>query len=395
MLRKLLRIFLFTTYTLSVGWILFFLLIELFPDILTVVQLQGVGYYALKKDYISDPKLIFVHRKTDYVEKLKFTGDSFYPEYGAKVEAIDYMATYDHHGFRKNSSTPPYDIAVIGDSYIEIGESDEKTFTELLKRETDLSTLNLGHAWYGPYQYLELLERYVLDVKPQYVFFCFFAGNDLTDMKQYKKWQAGKQYYFYKDVGNHNIISRFVMATFDTLRFLKRQAKSMILPRINEQIYLSFLGIIDVGNEKVPMFFNHWEEGITDEEFISLKSIISKFKSVSYSRQITPILIYIPTATQVYAELYSTDSNSQFIDRVKKMSGNPSLEALTMIAKQLDLDFINLLPVFKSQANKGRLLYYPYDSHWNIEGRQIAASFIASYLNNLKRVPTLHTRGSH
>ena len=215
------------------------------------------------------------------------------------------MATYDWRGFRKNSSGPPYDIAVIGDSYIEIGESDETTFTEFLAHETALSVLNLGRAWYGPYQYLELLKRYVLDAKPQYVFFCFFAGNDLEDIKHYEQWKAGGRYYFYKDIDNQSILSRLMLATHDTWRFLERKTTSMFIPRSKVKLEWSKIGIIGLEDKKVPMFFDYWEKEITNEQYTTLKSIISQFKLICEAKHIIPILIYIPTASQVYAELYS------------------------------------------------------------------------------------------
>lgn len=380
MLRKFVKLGLFTIYSLSLGCMLFLLLIEIFPDILTVLPLQGIQYYALKSNYVSDPELVFVYRQTNTVKRSKFVGDSYKPEYGVPPESIDYVATYDWRGFRKNSSGPPYDIAVVGDSYIEIGESDETTLTELLARETALSVLNLGRAWYGPYQYLELLKRYVLDAKPQYVFFCFFAGNDFGDIKQYEQWKAGGEYYFYKAIDNQSLLSRLMIATRGTLYVLKRKIKSIFTPTSKAKLEWSKLGIIDLEGKKIPMFFDYWEKEVTNEQRTALKSIISQFKSICDSKHIIPILVYIPTASQVYAELSSNDSNAAYIDRVKNTLGNPSLEALEMIASQLEVDFINLLPLFQSQAHKGRLLYYPFDTHWNIEGRRTAASFLASYL---------------
>jgi hypothetical protein len=201
-------------------------------------------------------------------------------------------------------------------------------------------------------------------------------------MKQYENWKAGGQYYFYKDIANQNIISRFRMATQDTLEFLGHETLSMLIPGFRAKLDLSKFGIIGVKNKKIPMVLHYWEEDVTDPQLTALRSIISEFKSISHSKGIIPILIYIPTATQVYAELYSAESNNQFINRVKNTKGNPSLDALMMIAGQLDLDLLNLLPVFKSEASKGRILYHSFDTHWNREGRQTAASFIASYLKN-------------
>jgi hypothetical protein len=141
----------------------------------------------------------------------------------------------------------------------------------------------------------------------------------------------------------------------------------------------SFLGIINIGNKQVPMMFPRWEREITNQEITALRSILSEFKSICHKHQIIPLLIYIPTATQVYAELYSSDSNGQFIERVMNSRDNPSLHAIANLTTELHIDFINLLPVFKKKAADGHLLYHPFDTHWNLEGRRTAASFIASY----------------
>jgi SGNH hydrolase-like domain, acetyltransferase AlgX len=380
LLRRSFGVGLFSIYSIVLGWILVFLLIEFFPDILNVMHLQGVRYYALKKEYISDPQLVFVYRRVNHVYRSSFVGDLFSPDYKVATESIDYVARFNEYGFRKSSSGPPYDIAVIGDSYIEFGESDETIFTEILHRETGLSVLNLGRGWYGPYQYLELLKRYALNPSPKYVFFCFFAGNDFNDITQYEVWKAGGKYNFYRDLDNQSIISRFVLATSDVFFYLKQEIKRVLnMKADNVRSDLSKFGIIQIGNKKVPMVFSRWEKEVINEQLSAMKSIISEFKSICYENDIIPVLIYIPTATQVYAELYSPDSNSQFIDRVMNNPDNPSLQAIATLVTQLNIDFINLLPVFKQRAADGYLLYYPFDTHWNIEGRRTAASFIASY----------------
>jgi hypothetical protein len=379
MLRNVFRSGVFTLYSIVFGWILVFLLIELFPGILTIIPLKDIKYYALKKEYVSDPTLVFVYRQTNYVHRASFVGDLFSPDYKIPVEAVDYVATYNEHGFRKNSSHPPYDIAAIGDSYIEIGESDETTFTELLKRETGLSVLNIGRGWYGPYQYLELLKRYALEAKPKYLLFAFFAGNDFNDITQYEAWRAGGRYYSFRDLDRENILTRFALASGDFGNYFKRKSKALLMSKNPTSRGASFLGIINIGNKQVPMMFPRWEREITNQEITALRSILSEFKSICHKHQIIPLLIYIPTATQVYAELYSSDSNGQFIERVMNSLDNPSLHAIANLTTELHIDFINLLPVFKKKAADGHLLYHPFDTHWNLEGRRTAASFIASY----------------
>src|ERR1051325_3081934 len=182
------------------AWILFFIVVELFPDVLVVLPLNGIRYFAIKGSYVSDPDLVFVYRKPNRAVRRLAAGDLTDKGYGIPVEPVTYVATYQR-GFRKNSSAPPYAVAVAGDSYIEMGESDETTLPELLKQETGLPVLNLGRAWYGPYQYLALLKREIRGGSFRYVVFCFFAGNDLDDMRQYERWnQKRGDYYFYKNI---------------------------------------------------------------------------------------------------------------------------------------------------------------------------------------------------
>jgi hypothetical protein len=379
--RRTFRSGLFTLYSIVLGWILVFLLIELFPGILTIIPLKDIKYYALKKEYVSDPALVFVYRQTNYVHRTSFVGDLYSPAYGIPAQPVDYVATYTEHGFRKNSSESPWDIAVIGDSYIEIGENDEKTFTEILKRETGLSVLNIGRGWYGPYQYLELLRRYAVEAKPKYVLLAFFAGNDFNDITQYEAWKSGGQYYSFRDLDKKNILSRFASASGDIGNYLRRKIQALLRSKGATRRDESFFGVINIRNKQVPMMFPRWEREITKREIMALRSILSEFNALCHENHIIPLVVYIPTATQVYADLYSPDSNSHFIARVVNHLANPSLQAIATLAAELNIHFINLLPVFKKQAADGNLLYYPFDTHWNVEGRRTAASFIAAYFD--------------
>jgi PAS domain S-box-containing protein len=46
----------------------------------------------------------------------------------------------------------------------------------------------------------------------------------------------------------------------------------------------------------------------------------------------------------------------------------------------LGVELISLYPAFKQAAQQGKLLYYPLDSHWNEEGRALAANVTAEAL---------------
>jgi hypothetical protein len=55
---------------------------------------------------------------------------------------------------------------------------------------------------------------------------------------------------------------------------------------------------------------------------------------------------------------------------------------MSLMAKELDLDLISLTPTLEEAASRGKMLYYPLDPHWNPEGTELAASYVADVLKS-------------
>jgi hypothetical protein len=45
---------------------------------------------------------------------------------------------------------------------------------------------------------------------------------------------------------------------------------------------------------------------------------------------------------------------------------------------------VNLLPPFKELARQGQVLYYPFDTHWNVSGRQAAVEVISKLFRKVE-----------
>jgi hypothetical protein len=80
MLSRLGRVLLFVTYAILAAPLLLFSLFECFPSLLDSVNLQSIAYYALKRELISDPTLVFVLRKVDFVLQTTWMGDQYSPD---------------------------------------------------------------------------------------------------------------------------------------------------------------------------------------------------------------------------------------------------------------------------------------------------------------------------
>jgi SGNH hydrolase-like domain, acetyltransferase AlgX len=374
-------------YTSLVVSLLLFSLFECFPRLLDVVNLQAIAYYALKRDLIADPALVFVLRKVNAVVQTTWKGDQYASAYGVDVVPIPYVATTNAEGFRPNSAGPPYEIVLIGDSFLAMGEDDASTLSERLRAVSGRATFNLSRSWYGPHQYLELLKRYGLALRPKVVLLGFYAGNDIVDIREYHRWLREHRYYFYADHAQRPFFVRYAIALADTGAFLRETITKRLArqsrPGAPGEIHPD-LGIVRVGAQLVPMVFGEWhpagsaEQLLATAEWQALHALLTEFHHLCRAHGILPVLLYLPSKSQVYAAYVTPHSGRQFVQaaaRQRPIRTN-MVEAITTLAQQVELPLINLLPYFEQQTEAGRLLYYPFDTHWSGEGIQAAANYI-------------------
>jgi hypothetical protein len=379
MLLRFGRVLLVTAFASLMVSLLLFSLFECFPSLSDAVNLQDIAYYGLQREFIADPSLVFVPRKVDYV--LQGT------EYGVDVVPMSYVATTTAEGFRPNSAGPPYEIVLVGDSFLSTGVDDASTLSERLHAVSGRATFNLSRPWYGPYQYLELLKRYGLTLRPKVVLLGFYAGTDIADIREYHRWLRERRYYFYADHAQRPLFVRYTIALTDTGAALRdtiatrlaRQPRPVAPGAIHPD-----LGIIRVGAQSVPMVFGEWNpEGsaaqlLATAEWQALHVLLTEFHHLCQASGILPVLLYIPTKSQVYAEYATAHSGRRFVQAAARQHPirTNMVAAITTLAQQVDLPLINLLPYFEQQAEAGRLLYYPFDAHWSGEGIQAAAAYI-------------------
>jgi len=250
MLLRLGRVLLLAIYAILAASLLLFSVFECFPSLLDAVNVQSIAYYALKRELISDPTLVFVLRQVDSVLQTTWMGDQYSPDYGVDIRPMNYVATTNADGFRPNSAEPPYEIVLVGDSFLAMGEDDAHTLSERLRAVSGRATFNLSRSWYGPDQYLELLKRSGLALRPQVVLLGFCAGNDIEDIREYRRWLREQQYYFYADHSQRPFFVRYAIALADTGASLKDQVAKRLAhqvpPMARGEIHPD-LGVIRVG----------------------------------------------------------------------------------------------------------------------------------------------------
>lgn len=390
-----------------------FSFIELFPSLIMPLHLNKIEYYAYKANYLPDDQLGFREKPLISVQINNFRGANFSPLYGIDIPPQTVKWATDRDGFRGTRPKRFYDIVVIGDSYIEYGYTENDIFPKRLEnRLGGLSVSNLGKSGYGPFQYLEVLKRYGLEKNPQVAVFAFYEGNDIHDIQRYLQWkkalsQAGGKHAAGVPRGNdyaevyallksRNLFQRYVTAFRGTVRYIGRliwltsqltvkrvfPQRATIHPKITD---------LDVGHKHYKMLFvdkldkTPTEQMLRTAEWIELKRILIDFKAVCAQNHILPLILYIPAAAHIYAE-YSTEHSGRDWLRIRDgqvAAKHYAENAMIQLSQELNLRLLNLSLPFEAAAANGKMIYHSFDSHWNSDGVNVAAAFVAERLKSI------------
>lgn len=375
---------------------LIFGLVELFPSLARSLHLTSIHYYALRERYITDDKLVFRIRPFYKNKSVGYKGDLYSSTYGIDAPEIPYEATFDEHGFRNVTTDREADVVVLGDSFIEVGETDADMFSVRLEHLSGLRTTNLGFSWYGPFQYLEVLKRYGVEKKPKYALFSFFEGNDLQDIREYVRWTKGGDYYHF-NLSSKGVLGRYRLAVRETVQYLTERGKRSEETRAAKAsqdgatVHQDLVDL-ELGDKHVKARFGYaintaeMSQFVRSDEWKDLRQLLTEFRKVCAEHGIVPLLMFIPTKAHIYAD-YSTEQSGKNWTNMRKqqIAAKDNLRnAITAMANELQIRVLDLTPVFETSAQKGEMLYYPFDTHWNQAGREAAAEAAAKALGTLQ-----------
>jgi len=150
------------------------------------------------------------------------------------------------------------------------------------------------------------------------------------------------------------------------------------------------VAILNLGGKLYPKLFidklpeTTAEQMLASDEFGAIQSALDEFRKVCKAHRITPVILYIPTALQIYAPYTTAGSGSQWLAvRDRQIAARRNVEkAVKFLAGRSRVDFISLTPEFERAAAQGKMIYYALDEHWNAEGREIAARVVGELLKN-------------
>ncbi|MGD8377932.1 MAG: hypothetical protein PVF68_17520, partial [Acidobacteriota bacterium] len=150
------------------------------------------------------------------------------------------------------------------------------------------------------------------------------------------------------------------------------------------------IGEIDLAGRSVVMRFGYLPETLTTGELLRrpewkhLGSLLFEFSRLCSQNGAEPIVAYAPMKFQIYAPLVGPGSGERFRAVVREHLPTllASRDAVVRLALEAGIEVVELVAPFQERASHGGLLYHPFDTHWNLEGRRCAAAVLATRLSS-------------
>jgi SGNH hydrolase-like domain, acetyltransferase AlgX len=80
---------------------------------------------------------------------------------------------------------------------------------------------------------------------------------------------------------------------------------------------------------------------------------------------------------------YLQFTNQKVVPGVSLQYMDDQANLMAEFAAEQNFNFINLTSYFQEEAGRGVELYYPFDTHWNQSGHNLAARIIAAYIQDM------------
>jgi hypothetical protein len=280
---------------------------------------------------------------------------------------------YDRNGFRNAADFPGADVVMIGDSFVEgWGVTAEELVTSRLAADLKGSrVVNLGQSWYGPQQELEVLRRYALPLRPRVCVWSFFEGNDLQDVTRYK---AASKVWPELSRRNHSFLLRSFTrnALYRLRRLVEEEAGEDVTGTLG---YPSGIFHPRTG-EEVRMYFEYKAHRLTPPEEAALpevRRVVGEAGRLCRSQGAALLVVFVPTKDRVYKNLCRFAAGAEPL----RWESNDLPRRIEAIAGEAGVSYLDLTPRFAAQAARGKILYFPRDSHWSAAGHTAAARAIA------------------
>jgi hypothetical protein len=317
-------------------------------------------------------------RVYDYFNPIPIFYDDSYNRFHGKPFAEDYDFKLNSNGFKDKEFTPKtqgiYRIMGIGDSFTFGVVPYQYNYLTLLEAQLNqtagpVEVLNLGIPAIGPDDYLSLFVHEGLAFEPDMVLLSFFIGNDFLDSRPEPQ---QREYYTYSYVASLLYYLRTIRPTYEGVTVHGNRQYCDECPTFENDLFLT------IERERSYLYLDGNED--FPQDLTEALSYLQQIREICDRHQIKLVLVMIPDEVQVNADLQA-ELIATFDPAISPDAWHTSYpnEKLAEGLDRLAVPYIDLYQPF-AQASTSRRLYRVRDTHWNIDGNQLAADLISDQL---------------
>lgn len=298
----------------------------------------------------------------------------------AYPQEIKFTVTYDPQGFRNEGPMADWDIAVAGDSFVELGYLPyESLFTSRLGQLLRRPTKNLGVSGTGPLGDLKILEAFGLSAHLRDAIVVFFEGNDVGDLEEEGRSLAllektGTRSQHPKSEDGLRPRGSFFRAIGNWIRAARAQASNA--KRLKNAVFVSGATRMFVTVFDKPI----QAEDITAEQALWIQEFFKSYAALARRARFRPWLAYMPTKLAVLAGFleFPKKQDTSFV----RWTSTDLPEFLRAQADRSGVLFVDLTPALRKASAAGSLTYNPLgDAHLNAAGCAVVAGELAAALS--------------
>jgi len=314
-----------------------------------------------------------------FIHSPVFHSDS-YSRYRGRPGAPHLDAHLNSRGFNDDEHATPrpphvaYRVAAIGDSVAFGVVPRTANYLTLLEKSLSpggaVEVINMGVAGTEPRDYLSILVREGLAFAPNLVMVGFFIGNDFESARR-------KPYeYSYVATLAYSLWRIWDAEALDLVR-----ADTGAGSYDDDQPTFSRNRFLEIAVDRAKIY--RADDAGLRAPLTRAAALLRDMRDVSKRAGADFLVVMIPDEVQVDTALQDDVLRALGSSRDQVDFRIPN----RLLARELTADgisFVDLLPVFESEARQARL-YKPQDTHWNLAGNRVAATAIAPALR--ERIP--------
>jgi hypothetical protein len=247
---------------------------------------------------------------------------------------------------------------------------------------TGLTTYNMSVAGVGPYEYLEILRRFGLPMRPRAVIMAISEANDIRDCLRHLDFRAGKR--------QQRRTSDNSLFAFSYALSVIKSGLELSIRTFNRVMGANFRYSAVVQNRRVALNVANGDLGeLRDAKRVREGEVgpelyeppLRAFVEIAKSRDFVPVVIDAPAAYSVYANSITFDDDQN--GEVMRGYGDAQRQWLAANARRLGYIYVEVLPYMQKAAETRPLLYFPANVHLTAEGHKVLAEAMAPQMRAL------------